>query len=229
MIFRYNPNYDPHTGRFTNWNGVDKNEKSDIIKAGSDDVALENQRYGRNKSTVINNTYIESGEYRRKFDNATDIPEVNKTLYNCSKTALKHRSGTVYEDMYWIEGNTGQILLSVTDSTDERAIVYTDRIKKAIMNQQNAITLHTHPSSMPPSVSDINSCCKNGYKKGFVACHNGKVFGYTAKEEVNERIYNMYIESFLREGFNEYDAQMKTLNKLSQTYDISVWEVFCNE
>lgn len=209
--------------------GVDKSGKSGIIKAGSDEVALENQRYGRNKLTTINNTYIESGEYRRKFDNMTDNSEVNRSLYNCAKTALKHRSGTAYEDMYWIDSETGRILLSVTDSTDERAIIYTDKIKKAILSQQNAITLHTHPSSMPPSVSDFNSCFKNGYKKGFIACHNGKIFGYTANEEVNERIYNMYIESFLKEGFNEYDAQMKALNKLSQIYDISVWEVLCNE
>lgn len=209
--------------------GVDKSSESGIIKAGSDEVALENQRYGRNKSTTINNTYIESGEYRRKFDNMTDNSEVNRSLYNCAKTALKHRSGTAYEDMYWIDSETGRILLSVTDSTDERTIIYTDKIKKAILSQQNAITLHTHPSSMPPSVSDLNSCFKNGYKKGFVACHNGKIFGYTANEEVNERIYNMYIESFLKDGFDEYDAQMKALNKLSQTYDISVWEVLCNE
>lgn len=210
-------------------NSVDKFEKSDIIKAGSGEVALENQRYGRNKSTSINNTYIEGGEYRRKFDNMTDNSDVNKSLYNCAKTALKHRSGTAYEDMYWIDSDTGRILLSVTDSTDERAIVYTDKIKKAILSQQNTITLHTHPSSMPPSVSDLNSCFKNGYKKGFIACHNGKIFGYTANEEVNERVYNMYIEHFIKDGYSEYDAQIRALNKLSQTYDISVWEVLCNE
>ena len=51
-------------------------DNSDIIKSGSDDVILENQRYGRNKETIVNKTYIESGEYRRKFDNATDNPEV---------------------------------------------------------------------------------------------------------------------------------------------------------
>ena len=39
-------------------------------------MILENQRYGRNKETIVNKTYIESGEYRRKFDNATDNPEV---------------------------------------------------------------------------------------------------------------------------------------------------------
>ena len=50
-------------------------------------MALENQRYGRNKKTLVNKTYIESGEYKRKFDNATDDPLVNKALYDCAKTA----------------------------------------------------------------------------------------------------------------------------------------------
>ena len=102
---RYSPDQprDEH-GRFTfgsgggsSGKGVDKSEKSDIIELGSDTLALENQRYGRNKETIVNKTYLESGEYRRKFDNATDTANVNKSLYDCSKTALKHRSGTAYE------------------------------------------------------------------------------------------------------------------------------------
>lgn len=42
VLLRYNHNHDPHTGRFTSGdsiNTVDKSEKSDIIKTGSDDVA----------------------------------------------------------------------------------------------------------------------------------------------------------------------------------------------
>ena len=98
---------------------IDKSAKRGIIEAGSDVVALEYQRYGRNKTTLVNKTYIHGGEYRRKFDKATENAEVNKALYNCAKSALKHRSGTVYEDMYWIDSKTGSIILSVTDSTDE--------------------------------------------------------------------------------------------------------------
>lgn len=188
-------------------------------------MALENQRYGRNKSTLVNKTFLESGEYRRKFDNATDNPFVNKTLYDCSKRALKHRSGTVFEDMYWINYNTGKILLSVEDSIEERAIVYTDKIKNIIKDNNNIITLHTHPSSMPPSCSDLNSCFNNGYKIGFVACHNGKIFGYTSNELINEKLYSMYIESFIKDGYEELEAQLNTLIKLSQSYDIKIWEV----
>lgn len=208
---------------------VDKNEKYGIMNVGSDDVALEYQRYGRNKNTLVNSTYIESGEYRRKFDNATDNAEVNKALYDNAKKALKHRSGTAFEDMYWIDSNTGKTILAVEDSKEERAIIYNERIMKTIRNESDIITLHTHPSSMPPSASDLNSCFRNGYKKGFVACHNGRVFGYTANEEINERIYNMYVERFTKDGYDEFGAQMRALNKLSQTYDVSVWEVLHNE
>ena len=193
---------------------VDKSGGSGIIKIESDNVALENQRYGRNKNTFVNKTYIESGEYRRKFDNATDNKKVNKTLYDCAKKALKHRSGTVYEDMYWIDSDTGKVVLSVIDSTDERAIIYSNKIKQVVSKKDGLITLHTHPSSFPPSSSDLNSCLKNNYKKGFVICHNGRIFGYTSNEVINDRIYNMYIQNYIKEGFDEFNAQLKALEKL---------------
>lgn len=207
---------------------VDISGKSGIIESGSDDVILENQRYGRNKATLVNKSYIESGEYKRKYDNATDNQEVNKTLYDCAKTALKHRSGTVFEDMYWIDSETGKTVLSVTDSTDERAIIYTDKIRNTIKNNKNIVTLHTHPSSMPPSISDLNSCCINKYKIGFVACHDGKVFAYSSTEIVNDQIYNMYIQRYIKEGYDEFDAQLKAIDRLSKSFRIKVWEVNYN-
>lgn len=191
-------------------------------------MALEYQRYGRNKVTLVNKSYIDSGEYRKKFDNATENPQVNKTLYDCAKKALKHRSGTLYEDMYWIDGNTGKVVFSVTDSTTERGVLYTDTIRRKAKSNGNLITIHTHPGSMPPSVSDLNSCFFNNYKTGFVACHNGKVFGYNSNEAINERLYSMYIQKFLNDGYNDFDAQMNTLLHLSQNYKINIWEVSYN-
>lgn len=204
---------------------LDNSGGSGIIEAGRDKIALEYQRYGRNKDTLVNKTYIDSGEYRRKFDNITDNPEVSKTLYNCAKEALKHRSGTEFEDMYWIDGVTGKILLSVTDSEDKRAIIYSEKMKKSISNFSEAVTLHTHPSSMPPSVSDLNSCCRNKYKIGFIACHNGKIFGYTSNECISESLYAAYIQRFIKDGNDEYDSQIKALEKLAQSFDIKFWEV----
>ena len=210
-------------------NPLDNGGGKGYNKSGSDIVALENQRYGRNKSTIVNKSYIDSGEYRRKFDNATDNPAVNKTLYDCAKKALKHRSGTLFEDMYWIDGDSGEIIFSVTDSTVERGIVYTDKIKEAIKNAKNIITLHTHPSSMPPSASDLNSNFDYNYNTGFAACHNGKIYAYKSEEAINKKVYDLYINSFISQGYTEFDAQIEALKKLQNNFKINFWEVTGNE
>lgn len=67
------------------------------------EMVLESQRYGRNKSTTINHTYINSGEYRKKFDKITDNLHLNRLMYTKAKEMLEHRSGTRYEDMCWFD------------------------------------------------------------------------------------------------------------------------------
>ena len=187
-------------------------------------MALEFQRYGRNKSTLINRAYLESGEYRRKFDQIPGNLSVRRSLYQKAKEALLHRSGTAYEDMFWIDETTGSVVLEITDSNVERAILYTDRIKRTVKNCSNIITLHTHPSSMPPSVSDFNSCFRNNYKMGIVAAHDGKIFVYTSEQEVNETLYYLYIASCLKEGCDEFTAQVKAIERIKQNCQIDFWE-----
>ena len=46
---------------------------------------FEFQRYGRNKSTLVNSTYISSGECRNKFDKITNNKNVNRILYSKAK------------------------------------------------------------------------------------------------------------------------------------------------
>lgn len=206
-------------------NILDNSGGNGIMRVGSENVALEFQRYGRNKDTLVNKTYIDSGEYRKKFDKLTDNPTVNKTLYECSKAALKHRSGTELEDMYWLDGKTGKIILSVTDSKEERAIIYTEKIKHTISQNENIVTLHTHPSSMPPSIDDFNSCYKNKYDFGIVVCHNGRVFKYSSQQLVSKSLYNLYIGEYVDNGHTEFDAQIKSLEKLRENHMIHFEEV----
>ncbi len=126
--------------------GLDISGGSDIIELGSDAMTLENQRYGRNKTTLVNKAYIDSGEYRRKYDNATENAEVNKTLYDCAKTALKHRSSTVFEDMYWIDGVTGEIVAREIDGTLERAVKHSAVTKKSVNAYEKTAHFTTHTS-----------------------------------------------------------------------------------
>ena len=67
---------------------------------------FEGQRYGRNRDTLINKTYINSGNYRRKFDLISDDIKLKRLLYLLAKKMLTHRAGTLFEDMYWIDPET---------------------------------------------------------------------------------------------------------------------------
>jgi proteasome lid subunit RPN8/RPN11 len=197
------------------------------MKSGGENLSLEYQRYGRNKATLVNKTYIESGEYRRKFDGITDNPAVNKTLYESAKKALKHRSGTLFEDMYWIDADTGELILEVTDSAIERKINYTDNIKKKLNENKDRkiITLHTHPGSMPPSLADFNVNNQYEYWRGVVAGHNGKVFVYNSEEYIGEIMYNLYNNKLINKGFPEYEAQIKAIEEISRNCKISFNEI----
>ncbi len=190
-------------------------------------MILEFQRYGRNKNTQINKAYIKSGEYRRKFDKLTDNPAVNKALYSAAKAALKHRSGTLIEDMYWVDGVSGEIVAMVTDQTDKitERVEYPAAVKKIIGDKENLIALHTHPQSMPPSAADFNSCFHNNYKSGVIACHDGKIFVYSSMQEINERLYDLTVADFVLDGADEFNAQIKTLEKLKKNFKIDFREV----
>ena len=188
-------------------------------------MSLEYQRYGRNKQTLINSTYINSGEYRNKFDKITDNKDVSRVLYSKAKEMLNHRSGTLIEDMYWIDGDTGKVVLSALDEKTEGMITYTDNITRTIKERTNLITLHTHPNSMPPSIADFNSAYSHGYRTGLVICHDGTIYAYTSKEHVRAKMYDLYVQGFMETLRDEKEAQLKALEELKKSFDIDFWEV----
>ena len=189
------------------------------------DALMELQRYGRNKSTLVNKTYIESGEYRRKFDSVTDNKDVNRVIYSKAKEMLTHRSGTLLEDMYWIDGKTGEIVAGALNEETEGAVLYSESIKKAIKGKSNLITIHTHPHSMPPSIADFNSALKHAYAASVVLCHDGTVYIYHSNQIVPDKLHEIYMKRFVRMGYAEKEAQLMALDEIKRNYDIDFREV----
>ncbi len=188
-------------------------------------ISKEEQRYGRNRETIVNHTYIQSGEYRKKFDKLTDDEKINKLLYQKAKEMLYHRSGTLLEDMYWVDLMSGELVASVLDSKDEQKIIYTDHVKKVVGQNNDLITMHTHPFSMPPSVADFNSVYSNHYRFGIILCHDGRIYKYYAGEMLNEDLQKLYIAIYLKSGYNEEEAQLRALEKIQDNYDMNFEEV----
>lgn len=193
------------------------------------DAENEEQRKGRNKQTQVNRTYINSGEYRKKFDLISNSSELNRLLYRLSKQMLLHRTGTKYEDMYWIDIDEIKVVASELESTVEESITYSETtrnfVRKLIETDLNILTIHTHPNSFPPSINDIISNFVNGYQIGIVICHDGTIYMYSANEEIDPDYYHLLVAKHLKSGYNEKKAQKYALEELRRKFQFAFKEV----
>ena len=188
-------------------------------------IELEEQRIGRNKDTLVNRAYLNSGEYKKKFDLVSNNKELSRILYRIAKDMLEHRTGTRYEDMYWIDLDTLDIVAKETNAIVEKRISYSLATEKAIKKYDNLLTIHTHPDSFPPSIDDLNSNFDHEYVVGIVVCHDGRVYMYSANERVNEEYYKLVVEGYLKSGYNEDEAQIMALSEIQRNFDINFKEV----
>ena len=192
-------------------------------------IEIEEQRIGRNKETIVNHTYISSGEYKKKFDSISNSIELSRILYREAKRMLRHRSGTKYEDMCWVDLNSLQVVARETMCKEEKKIRYSPSTERIVKEYDNLLTLHTHPDSFPPSINDLNSNFDHGYVIGLVICHDGKVYMYSANERINENYYKLVVEGYLKRGYNENEAQVSALNEIQKNFDINFKEVTAHD
>ncbi len=185
----------------------------------------EEQRYGRNKDTVVDKGYLNGGEFRKKFDKLSDSPKLNRLLYRLAKKMLLHRSGTKFEDMYWIDPTECKIVTEEINGQKEKRITYTSHTKDIISKHAGLVTIHTHPEGLPPSVKDLNSNHTNDYSFGIVVTHDGKVFIYKTNRLISDAYYTMKVVSYKLEGYNEFEAQMKTLQYCREHFGVFFEEV----
>lgn len=186
---------------------------------------VERQRYGRNKDTAVNHAYINSGEYRNKFDRVSDNKELNRLTYQLAKKMLVHRSGTSLEDMYWIDIDTGMLVASEVNQTIPCQIKYSKTTMKVVKNHKNLLVIHTHPYSMPPSIRDFNSNFKNRYRISLVCCHDGKIYMYQSKRYIPEFLYKGTVAKYRKMGYDDFEAQICALKEYEQKGDIIFKEV----
>lgn len=190
---------------------------------------IESQRPGENKATKVIESTIESAEYRRKFDQITSSPQLSRLMCRLAKEILRHRSGTLLEDMVWIDLDTLKVVAYEREGTENGKIIYSNATKKIVFTHHNLLTMHSHPSSMPPSVDDLNSSFEKGYQLGVVLCHNGQVYIYRSNEFVEPDYFMMVVAQFKKQGYNEAEAQLAAIEEVGRHFEIFVQEVTVNE
>ncbi len=209
--------------------------KAESLQDTSESHGTESEKQGDSrkrpitKSTkyAVDTGTIESRGYADKFDQIAETPEERREFLKAAKEMLHHRSGQNGEDLYLYNRTTKQWTKSTTGKKASET-EYTEEIKSVIRKtkQGELVAFHNHPASMPPSPDDVNAVKQNGYGEGIVLCHNGNVFRYTSPQrEVSSYYYNAEVAKLKLKGYNEYEAQLKTMKKLSELFGFTFEEV----
>lgn len=151
------------------------------------------QDYKNIEKTKVNWTAVNSEKWRNNFDRITDNDVVNNAVRDVSEQMLKHRDGSFYESMYFINSKTGKIEGFNTTSNLKLKVALTDKMKEALNNPDlELIGIHNHPYSSIPSLGDLNAIAKrNNQSMGVIVCHDGTIFTYTQpKGEISKQDYD---------------------------------------
>ena len=107
----------------------------------------------------------------------------------------------------------------------ESEIIYSEATLSKIRQNRGLVTIHTHPSSSPPSHADLLSNYVHGYSLGIVCGHNGKVYVYTANEAFIEEHYNGIVGKAFRKCKDEETAIACVVEELQRHFKVIVKEV----
>lgn len=159
---------------------------------------------GRVKETVMNRPVVESAEYRRRVDTLSEENVVKKSIWREMTSCIRHRSGTKYEDLIFINSKTGKIKKS-TNFEKASTAAPTKGMRKMVndADDNTIIAIHNHPGSTVPSWNDIVVAKQRKYKYGLIACHDGTIFKYQITGNINEPFYISAVAKLDRKGYNE--------------------------
>lgn len=161
-------------------------------------------------NTVVDTPKIVSAGFRKRFDGISDNAKVNRAIYNKAKEILQHRSGTKYEDLAFIDAESGKVVIN--KSFDKENHAKPNKPMEQLLSAAKPYTiigLHNHPSSSVPSMPDILACINRKYKFGIVICHNGKIYKYTVdKENFNKQNASFALDRIEKKGYNDKTRKM---------------------
>lgn len=185
------------------------------------------EKITKSRLFAVDGKMLDSRDYVAKFSSISDNEDERREIFQASKAMLRHRSGQNGEDLYlyntvskkWYKSTTGTLA-----GTPE----YTQEILDGIANSKKGelLAFHNHPESLPPSPGDINAALRNGYKKGYALCHDGKIYTYTAPNNyIDSTIFDLRVAKLEKSGYNKADAQLEALKELSKLYGFEFEEV----
>lgn len=166
---------------------------------------------------------IKTSAYRRKFNNLGEDKKIERVIYNQACEILNHRSGTIHEDLVFIDTITGKIIaerecnLDGTVKCPQRMLDWI-----AARSPQTVVGIHNHPHSTFPSREDVDLSNVRGYKYGVIACHNGRVIKYTIVSRFNIDIIDLLLDRAQNALYHNNKEELQRLLKQAEEEGVRV-------
>ncbi len=174
---------------------------------------------GRYRDTEIARSVIESPDYGRRISALDESKAIKKIIKKQAVAMLNHRSGTLFEDLTYINTKTNQYITR-TDFDHERGVAPSDRMKKMVLNSEKRtiIAMHNHPQSSMPSKKDIENAIR--YKYGIIVCHDGNIIKYTVGDKPDVVLYKIAMDTLNENGYNKNN--IKTFIETVEEYNVNI-------
>lgn len=160
-----------------------RHRSREIPQGQSAKTAESSFSYEPSDKNTINETYINSPEYRDRFTGITGNQDVDSAIADEAQRMLFHRTGTNYEDLVLLDSKTGELLYRLDSSERNLGVRYDQGIVEALTKAHDEgreiISIHNHPNNTPPSLDDGVSALVHGYSKGVVVCADGHIYTHT--------------------------------------------------
>lgn len=166
---------------------------------------------------IVNTRVVNSKSYTEKFEGVGSNKKVDNIIKNRTLDILNERNGTNLESVSYMDIRTGKEIVYNNTSNKEYGVKLTDK-EKNLLNQYKGslISIHNHPESTRPSISDLLTMQVQKIEKIIVAGHNGKVY-IISNMSSDIDLYDMYTEEqiFFRKCGCDVDlAKKKALDSI---------------
>ena len=171
--------------------------------------------------TLVNTQMLIDPAYRRLFNQFEESSDIERKIYIASRSALLHRRGTKYEDLYFINTETGKVL-SRTDYNVEKKVNPSKRMMKMVNSSpdRTIIAIHNHPESGTPSIDDIHVADERKYKYGIVACHNGNLFQYSVTGDFDAAYVDFLLDNLHKRIYNKVEDELGAAQRRAEIQDV---------
>lgn len=155
------------------------------------------------KETLVEKQMIVSPEYRAKFNSLGENKRVSRSMCAKAKEMLRHRTGTEYEDLAYVDSKTGKSIINKSYNVKRKAKPNRP-MNKMLKDADNGtiIGVHNHPGSNVPSYSDFSAAAQRNYKYGLVVCHNGTIYKYQIIGELNRPMAEAALDFLSVSGYS---------------------------